>query len=242
MAWAQRVPNAYVTAYGADSVIENLEVHYRDGVLPRHQDSAAGRYAEREFTEQQRAAFELFAGPRGLSNETAAERLGEYFAEADLRGRVATWAGARRVNVVVTVTSANAPSLLGPMLRPQFVIPTLDYTFEVTDAATGAQLATGSVAGVYCMGEDMAQARDTLGLRFNFTGSDHNFRVVAGQANTLADSVTLLLRYEQLPNGRQRSGQVRTVRDGVFDVPSDTAVTYTIDIPPPAAAEAPPPQ
>src|SRR5262245_60110320 len=123
-AWADTIPNPFVQAYGG-AMIAGVEVHYRDGVLPRYQDSAAARYAERRLGGERRAEFEALAQPRGLTPQTSAERMAEYLAESDLRARAGQ--GSRRVNIAVTVRDANVQDGLSVLGAVSPSTPTLDY-------------------------------------------------------------------------------------------------------------------
>jgi hypothetical protein len=238
-AWADTgVANPFVQAYGADVVIAGIEVRYRDGVLPRHQDSAAANYAEHRLGDERRAAFEAMAQPRGLSRETSAERMAEYLTESDLRARADALQGTRRVNVAVTVVGGNAPSMLSVLVPGANVIPTLDYEMVVTDAETGAQLATAQVTDVYSIAANIEDARRRNDLEYNFSGTDQNFRTLAGQANALATSVVTLLRASILATGRTEIGTAFMPSGAAIPITTANA-RYVITITPPPAA--PPP-
>lgn len=243
-AWADTAaPNPFVAAYGPEAVIAGVEVRYGDGVLPRHQDSAAAAYAERRLGDERRAAFEAFAQPRGLSRQTSAERMAEYLTESDLRARAAEMQGARRVNVVVTVVDANAPSMLSVLVPGARIIPTLDYEIVVTDAESGAQLMTGRVSDVYSLAGNIEEARRRNDLDYNFSGTDQNFRTLAGQSNALASSVVTVLRSSLLAGGRADIGSAPLPGGGVAPLTvANARYTLTVTPPPPVEAVAQPAQ
>lgn len=230
--------NPFVEAYGSDVVIAGVEVRYRDGVLPGHQDGAANTYAERRFSAERRAEFLAFAEPRGLTRETAAERLAEYLTEHDLRTRAAEAQGVRRVNVLLTVIDAHAPSMMSVLVPGTQVIPTLDYEFAVTDAETGAPLAHGRVDDVYSLAGNINDARRRNDLEYNFSGTDQNFRTLAGQSNALANSLMTILNGAFVVSGGRSSIGTAYTGLGAFDISTANA-HYMIRITPPPA---PPPQ
>jgi len=238
-AHAQNAHNPFVEAYGAEVVVAGVEVRYRDGVLPRHQDGAASAYAERRFDEARRAEFQAFAESRGFSRETAAERLAEYLTERDLRARAAEAQGTRRVNVVLTVIDANAPSMMSVLVPGAQIIPTLDYEFVITDAESGAPLANGRVDDVYSLAHNINDARRRNELEYNFSGTDQNLRTLAGQSNALADSImTILTGNLIVSGGRSSIGTAYTPGGGSFNVTTANA-QYMIRVTPPVAEAAP---
>lgn len=225
--------NPFVEAYGPDVVIAGIEVHYRDGVLPGHQDGAANTYAERRFSDERRAEFLALAEPRGLSRATAAERLAEYLTEYDLRARAGESQGTRRVNVVLTVIDANAPSMMSVLVPGAQIIPTLDYEFNVTDAETGAPLANGRVDDVYSLAGNINDARRRNDLEYNMSGTDQNFRTLAGQSNALADSIMTVLTGAFVVSGGRSSIGTAHAGLGAFNITTPNA-QYMIRITPPA--------
>jgi hypothetical protein len=235
-AWAQSaVNNPIVEAYG-EIAIAGVEVRYRDGVLPRHQDSAASNYAARRFDDVRRTEFEALAQPRGLSEETAAERFGEYLAERDLRARGAAMQG-RRVNVAVTVIDANAPSMISVLVPGARIIPTLTYEFAITDAESGAPLANGRVDDLYSLAHNINDARRRNELEYNFSGSDQNFRTMAGQANALAESVMSLVTASAIVSGGRSSIGTAYAAGAPMNVTAANAQYMIRVTPPPAPIE-----
>lgn len=236
-AWAQPSgPNPIVGAYG-DIAIAGVEVRYRDGVLPRHQDSAASAYAERRLDDSRRAEFEAFAQPRGLTEETAAERFAEYLAERDLRARGAEMQG-RRVNVVINVIDANAPSMMSVLVPGARIIPTLTYEFTFTDAETGAPLANGRVDDLYSLAHNINDARRRNDLEYNFSGTDQNLRTLAGQANALAENVVWLVTAREIVSGGRSSIGTAYASGVPMNITAANA-QYMIRVTPPPPPERP---
>lgn len=231
--------NPFVEAYGSDVVIADVEVRYRDGVLPGHQDGAANTYAERRFSDEQRAEFQAFAEPRGWNRETAAERMAEYLTESELRARAAEAPGTRRVNVAITVIDANAPSMMSVLVPGSQIIPTLDYEFAVTDTETGAQLANGRVDDVYSLAGNINEARRRNGLEYNFSGTDQNFRTLAGQTNALAESMMTILRGNFVVSGGRSSIGTAYTGMGALNITTANA-QYMIRVTPPPPPVTPP--
>jgi hypothetical protein len=231
--------NPFVQVYGPDVVIASAEVRYRDGVLPGHQDGAANTYAERRFSDERRAEFQAFAEPRGWSRETAAERMAEYLTESELRARAGEQPGARRVNVAITVIDANAPSMMSVLVPGSQIIPTLDYEFVVTDAETGAQLANGRVDDVYSLAGNINEARRRNDLEYNFSGTDQNFRTLAGQTNALAESMMTILRGSFVVSGGRSSIGTAYTGLGAFNITTANAQYMIRVTPPPPPAVGP---
>lgn len=192
-AHAQSFPNPLYSAYSGDLAVINVNVAYVDGVLRGHSDRAAKSFVEDRFSEERRAEFETFAAPRGLSDASYGERVAEYLAEQNLRGRVSERTpGARRVNVSVSVDEARLNGLITAAFGAN-PFPRLAMSFSVTDADTGAALATGQIADSLSWDDHLRNAATRTNLDYNFSGTDTNFRLLAGTTDALSQNVLAAL-------------------------------------------------
>jgi len=192
-AHAQNFPNPLYSTYSGDVAVIDVNVAYVDGVLRGHSDRAAESFVENRFSAERRAEFEAFATPRGLTNASYGERVAEYLAEQNLRSRLSERApGARRVNISVSVDEARVNGLVMAAVGGN-PFPRLAMSFSVTDAYTGAALATGQIANSLSWDTHLENAATRTNLDYNFSGTDTNFRLLAGTTDALAQNVLATL-------------------------------------------------
>lgn len=216
---ARTVDNPLIEAFGGPLAISSVEVRYATGVFNDGLDRATTQYVERRMPDDERAAFLAFAAARGDAPDAMAERFSEYLAEADLRGRFTPQEGARGLYLAVAVDEADAKGVLGLALSLTPTFPTTDMSFTLTDGATGAPFAAGHIRRCGSIGDNIAGARDTHGLEFNWTGSDTNFRMMAGMTNALAGCVQALTTTATFPTAPATIGTAVTGDPFFLSVP-----------------------
>lgn len=189
----QDVANPFHIAFQGDVTVTEVSVAYRDDILRSHSDRASESFVEDSFTPEQRAAFEAFATPRGLTDAAYGERMSEYLATENLRGRFAALTGAHRIKVAVTVEEARINGIMSGALFGGAAFPRLAYSVRILDADTDALIATANVRNSQSYAAHNEEAARRNNLNYNFSGTDTNFRLLAGSTDALAQTVEAVL-------------------------------------------------
>ncbi|WP_332677766.1 hypothetical protein [Brevundimonas sp.] len=224
-----RVNNPFVAVYGADLDVEEIDLRVGDGLLPEHQDRAARAYIERAMPAEQRELFR--ARHPDLPEAQAAERMAEFLAVANLEDRFRDdEATGRKVRLVARVDEARADGMLRMAMAPRF--PRTAMTVAVQDLATGRTLVTGRIEDVASYAADNDEARERLGLVYNWLGTDTDFRILAGMTNAMAASLETLLRAESTPVGPRTIGRAPISPTVSVPIRIDRAM-YELNVAPP---------
>lgn len=190
---AHAAPNPFYDAYQGDLTITDVSVTYADNILESHSDRAAEGFVADRFPAELRAEFEAYAAPRGLARASYAERLCEFLVARSLRLQTADRAGARRVRLDVNVTDARINGMISGAFFGGASFPRLGGHMRIIDADTGALLANATILNVQSWNPHNEAAETRHGFRYNFSGTDTNFRLLAGSTESFASQVQNVL-------------------------------------------------
>lgn len=191
---AHASPNPFHEAYNGDVAVTDISVTYTDGILQSHSDRAAESFVADRFPAELRAEFEAFAAQRGgVARESYAERLSEFLVARSVRAQTAERAGARRVRLEVNVTDARVSGMISGAFFGGATFPRLGGDMRILDADTGALLATVTIANSQTWNAHNQAAERRHGFAYNFSGTDTNFRLLAGSTEGFAEQVQTVL-------------------------------------------------
>lgn len=191
---ALAAPNPFYDAYQGDVTVTDVQVTYADNILESHSDRAAANFVENGFSDELRAEFEAAAATRTLTDESYAERLSEFLVARSVRAHTAELSGARQVRLEVTVDDARINGMISGALFGGAAFPRLGGIVRVLDAETGALLATATIRNAQSWDMHNQAAAQTHGFRYNFSGTDTNFRLLAGSTEAMSNVVLSVLR------------------------------------------------
>lgn len=216
---ARTFENPLLGAFGGPLRVAELEVRYsHDDAFARGLDRASARYVAEHFSQEQRQAFMTFAEARGNAPEQAAERFSEYLAETDLRGRLPAIEGeGRALRLSIVVDEVRFRGLIVSALAPGF--PYKDMSFVLTDVETGEIFSHGRIRRCASWGEEAEAARRRHNLQFNWSGTDTNFRLMAGMTSALAGCVEHLVKTRTFPSGPTEVARAYTGSPFFLSVP-----------------------
>lgn len=237
---ARSFNNPLLDAFGGPLRIADLEVHYpHDDAFARGLDRASTRYVAEHFSEEQQQSFTALAEARGNAPEEAAERFSEYLAETDLRGRLPAAQGeGRALRLSIVVDEVRFRGLIVSAIAPGF--PYKDMSFVLTDVATGETFAHGRIRRCASWGEEAEAARRLHNLQFNWSGTDTNFRLMAGMTSALAGCVQHLVEARTFPSGPTEVGRAYTGSPFFLSVPINMREPiYEIGLGPPVEGATP---
>jgi hypothetical protein len=211
--------NPLLDAFGGPLRIAEIEVRYpHDDAFARGLDRASARYVAEHFSEEQRQAITALADTRGNAPDQIAERFSEYLAEADLRGRIPAAQGEdRALRLSIVVDEVRFRGLIVSALAPGF--PYTDMSFVLTDATTGEVFSHGRIRRCTSWGQEAEAARRTHNLQFNWSGTDTNFRLMAGMTSALAGCVQGLVQARTFPSGPTEVARAYTGSPFFMSVP-----------------------
>jgi hypothetical protein len=193
------VDNPVHERLGENFMLAETAISFHDGVLPRHQDNAAKNYIETRLSDEQRSQFLAFSRGKTYTDDTAAERFAEYLTLANLQTRLEPISmPTRRVRLEADVTDAHSPGALSPFSVTGFRFPTLGGHFVLIDLADGHVVARGTLQLIVSDSSNNEEARRRNNLTFNWSGSDTNFRIFAGQCDALAKALEQILENPQV--------------------------------------------
>jgi len=190
---AHAAPNPFYDAFHGDVAVTEVSVTYADGILERHSDRAASNFVENSFSEELRAEFEGATAARGLTEDSYGERLSEFLVARSIRANAASLTGARRVRLEVAVTDARINGMVTGALFGGAAFPRLGGEVRILDADTGALLATATIRNSQSWDVHTQAAARTHGFRYNFSGTDTNFRLLAGSTEAMSINVIEVL-------------------------------------------------
>jgi hypothetical protein len=210
--------NPLIESFGGPIAVSDVEVRYPADAFSGSLDRPSARYVAQNFSNEARQAFAAFAAPRGDAPDAMGERLSEHLAESDLRSRFASSdPGARALRVAIEVTEVRFRGMLAAALAPSF--PSTDMAFTLYDSETNAVFASGRIRRCASWAQHIESARAKHGLQFNWSGTDTNFRMMAGMTNALADCVQQLLTSPNFPTDRATIGTAHTGAPFFLSVP-----------------------
>lgn len=193
---ARADPNPFYNTYAADVTVTDVSVTYTDGILARHSDRAAQSFVDnRNFPSELRAEFEASTAARGgVTDDSYAERFSEFLVARSLRAKTSSLTGARRVRLEVEVTDARINGMAaGALFGGGSVFPSLNGAVRILDADTGALIATATIANAQSFSAHNEEAERVHGFRYNFSGTDTNFRLLAGSTEAFSGHVNTVL-------------------------------------------------
>lgn len=192
-ATAHAAPNPFYDAYRGDVAIADISVTYEDGILESHSDRAASSFVASAFSPELRAEFEAANASRGVTDDSYGERLSEFLLARSLRTHAAELTGARRVRLEINVTDARINGLVSGALFGGAAFPRLAGMVRIVDSESGALLATAAISNSQSWNMHNEMAEETHGFRYNFSGADTNFRLLAGSTEAFRVNVVELL-------------------------------------------------
>jgi hypothetical protein len=197
---AHAVVNPFYAAYQNEITVTDVRVTYADGSVERAPDRAARNFVERSFPAELRAEFES-ASAAGVTDDSYGERLSEFLVARSVRAETAQLTGARRVRLEINVTEARIPGMgLGAAMFAASNFPRLAGNVSILDAETGAVLATTDIRNVRSFSGDNDSAAQTHGFRYNFSGTDTGFRILAGTTEAFSRAVATVLLAPEFAN------------------------------------------
>lgn len=212
--------NACVLTYGGKLAVSQTEVSIGDGLIPVSSDVQAAAYIAKQMPADQKARFDSFVAGRKMSNDLAAERLGEFFATTNIADRLKDdGTSSRRVRVSIVIDRAKFPVAKLPLAPVMPILnPTMSGSFKIQDAASGAVLCEGRIVDSISFVPDMYEARKRNALKVLNFGRDDHLQVLGGAGNGLARSVEALLRDGEL--GRMSAHRIEgvEVQQAVFEI------------------------
>ncbi|PVM90938.1 hypothetical protein [Caulobacter endophyticus] len=188
-------PNAFVQAYGETLAVSAVDVSIKDGLIPVSSDVQAKAYVEQRMPADQKARYEAFVATRTLTDDTAAERLAEFFTIDNIAGRLKDdGSTARRARLSIVIDQAKFPvmKLPGQVLPIKNTI--LSGSFRIEDAASGALLAEGRIKNSVAFVPDMYEAKKRNALKVLNFGRDDHLQVLAAAGNALARDAQAVFR------------------------------------------------
>lgn len=244
-AWADepiQVANPLIEAAGRKPEIASVTVTFPDGAYAAGLDRAAARYVEQKLPAERRQRLDAISQTRTVAPDTTAERFAEYLAEDNLRARLVTTAPmVRPFDLSIAVETAHFPGLVGLAVNPLSKFPYVEMRFALADAQTKAPFARGRIERCSSWAADIEDAKTRHDLKFNWSGTDSDFRMMTGMTSALADCVVRLVQADTFPVGRERIGTAFTGAPFFISFPiSISEPVFQIEIVPPVAA--PPPQ
>jgi hypothetical protein len=188
-------PNAFVQAYGQTLAVSEVDVSIKDGLIPVSSDVQAKAYVEQRMPPDQKARYEAFVATRTVSDDTAAERLAEFFTIENIADRLkGDGAASRRARLSIVIDQAKFPvmKLPGQVLPIKNTI--LSGSFRIQDAASGAVLAEGRINDSVAFAPDMQEAKKRNALKVLNFGRDDHLQVLAAAGNGLARDAQAVFR------------------------------------------------
>ena len=202
---AHAAPNPFYDAYRGDIAVADVSVTYADGILESHSDRAASSFVANAFSPELRAAFEATTAASGVTDESYAERLSEFLLARSLRTHGAELTGTRRVRLDINVTDARINGLMSGALFGGGAFPRLAGDVRIFDAESGALLATAAISNSQSSNMHNELAEQTHGFRYNFSGTDTNFRLLAGSTEAFRINVVEMLTAPSFPERNDRT-------------------------------------
>jgi hypothetical protein len=192
---AQANSNPFYETYAVDITVTDVSVTYADGILQRHSDRAARSFvANGNFPDELRTEFEAGAAARGLTDDTYAERLSEFLVARSLRAKTSTLTGARRVRLEVEVIDARVSGMAtGALFGGGSAFPRLSGAVRILNADTGALIASATITNAQSFSAHNEEAERVHGFRYNLSGTDTNFRLLAGSTESFSGHVDSVL-------------------------------------------------
>lgn len=188
-------PNAFVQAYGEKLAVSSVDVSIKDGLIPVSSDVQAKAYVEQRMPADQKARYEAFVATRTLTDDTAAERLAEFFAIENIADRLKDDGSAtRRTRLSITIDQAKFPVIKLPGHVAPLRNPSLSGSFKIEDVASGAVLAEGRIIESVAFVPDMQEAKKRNALKVLNFGRDDHLQVLAAAGNGLARDAQAVFR------------------------------------------------
>lgn len=190
---ARAAPNPFWDAYHGDLVVTDVSVSYSDNILESHSDRASRSFVENAFPAELRSEFEDFAASRVLDDNHYAERLSEFLVTRDLRFRTLEHGGSLRVRLDIEVTEARINGMITGAFFGGAAFPRLGATVRIVASDSNAVLATALIMNSQSWDPHNQSAARRHGFSYNFSGTDTNFRLLAGSTEALSSNIFALL-------------------------------------------------
>lgn len=235
-------PNPLTAANGGKLNIVALSVTYPDGSLEGSLDTFTARYVREKSPPDQKAEFDAFAASRPSPSDITAERFSEFLATRAMQTDIIKSDGVGRPLVLtVDVEKVAVPSAVGLAFSASFGggPPHTDLRFSLKDAETDVLFASGRVKRCSAINYHADNAKRRHKLQFNWSGTDTQFRIMAGVTEALSGCIDTAVRGASFPVGRSQVGTAYTGSPLFLSIPITVgAPTFEFELAKPAPASA----